>query len=191
MHYLLVRALDSAKVPYSRVRTVFLPPSDARAAFEGGSVDAWAVWDPYFAQAELQAGARLLTEGDGLVANREFHLASRELVRNRSDVIRTIVSALDRAGRWAKSHPDEVVTIMSKELGLDVNVMSRVIARRGYGIVPMDESVIIEQQKVADAFRALGLIPEPIDLRQAVVPGILGTDEGLQVDVANSKTAVR
>ena len=49
VHYLLVRALESAGIAYDQVNTVFLSPSDARAAFEGGSVDAWAVWDPYLA----------------------------------------------------------------------------------------------------------------------------------------------
>lgn len=37
VHYLLVRALERAGVRYDEVRTVFLPPADARAAFEGGA----------------------------------------------------------------------------------------------------------------------------------------------------------
>src|SRR5471030_965299 len=52
VHYLLVRALEDAGLKYTDVQTVFLPPADARAAFERGSVDAWVIWDPYQAAAE-------------------------------------------------------------------------------------------------------------------------------------------
>jgi sulfonate transport system substrate-binding protein len=182
VQYLLVRAMESAKVAYDRVQTVFLPPSDARAAFEGGSVDAWAVWDPYFAEAELHAGARVLADGEGLVANLEFHLASRRLVRENPGVIRAIVSALDVEGRWAQAHPEEVVAMMSSELGLETEVLRRMIARKSYGIAPMEESVIEQQQRVADVFRTLGIIPGPIDVREAVVPSLLATTTGPSAD---------
>ena len=51
VHYLLVRALESAGLSYADVTPIFLAPSDARAAFERGSVDAWAIWDPFLAAA--------------------------------------------------------------------------------------------------------------------------------------------
>src|SRR5450432_2556146 len=38
VHYLLVKALEKAGIAYSDVQTVFLPPADARAAFERGAV---------------------------------------------------------------------------------------------------------------------------------------------------------
>ena len=36
VHYLLVRALEDAGLKYSDIQTIFLPPADARAAFERG-----------------------------------------------------------------------------------------------------------------------------------------------------------
>jgi sulfonate transport system substrate-binding protein len=51
VHYLLVKALENAGLKYSDVQPVFLAPADARAAFERGSVDAWAIWDPFQAAA--------------------------------------------------------------------------------------------------------------------------------------------
>ncbi|MBV9389745.1 MAG: ABC transporter substrate-binding protein, partial [Chroococcidiopsidaceae cyanobacterium CP_BM_ER_R8_30] len=38
VHYLLVRALESAGLKYSDIKPAFLPPGDARAVFEQGSV---------------------------------------------------------------------------------------------------------------------------------------------------------
>ena len=40
VHYLLVRALEQAGLKYSDIQPVYLPPADARAAFERHSVDA-------------------------------------------------------------------------------------------------------------------------------------------------------
>jgi sulfonate transport system substrate-binding protein len=169
VHYFLVRALENAGVGYDQVRTVFLPPSDARAAFAGGSVDAWAVWDPYFADAERTSGARVLVDGDGLVANREYHLASRTLAHDRPDVIRTIVEVNQKEGAWARSNPDQVARILSSELGLEFETMRRVVSRKAYGISVMDAAVVAEQQRIADTFSALGLISKPIAVREAVV----------------------
>src|ERR1700710_218223 len=76
VHYLLVKALEKAGLKYSDVEPVFLPPSDARAAFERGSVDAWVIWDPFLAAAEKQIGARILVDGKGIVSNHQFYLAA-------------------------------------------------------------------------------------------------------------------
>ena len=58
VHYLLVRALEAAGVAWGDVEPVYLPPADARAAFERGAVDAWVIWDPFLAAAEAATGAR-------------------------------------------------------------------------------------------------------------------------------------
>jgi sulfonate transport system substrate-binding protein len=177
VHYLLVRALEKAGVEYDQVKAIFLPPSDARAAFDGGSVDAWAAWDPYFAQAETGAGARVLADGEGLVANREFHLASRGLARDRPDAIRVILSALRREGDWARGHPGEVAQLLGAEIGVEIGTMRRVIGRKGYGIAAMDDAVVAEQQRIADTFAELGVIPRRIAVREAVLaiePAIAG-----------------
>src|SRR5215470_12594586 len=76
VHYLLVKALDKEGVKYSDIEPVFLAPADARAAFERGAVDAWVIWDPFQAAAEIATGARTLANGEGLVANHQFYLAT-------------------------------------------------------------------------------------------------------------------
>ena len=65
VHYLLVKALEKAGVKYSDIEPTFLPPADARAAFEKGAVDAWVIWDPFQAAAEAATGARTLADGRG------------------------------------------------------------------------------------------------------------------------------
>jgi sulfonate transport system substrate-binding protein len=70
-HYMLVSALAAAGVPYAAVTKVFLQPADARAAFATGAVDAWSIWDPFYAGAQA-AGAEVIKNGTGLMPNRSF-----------------------------------------------------------------------------------------------------------------------
>lgn len=49
-HYQLVGSLRKAGLELSDVKVTYLQPADALAAFTGGKVDAWAVWDPYTSQ---------------------------------------------------------------------------------------------------------------------------------------------
>jgi sulfonate transport system substrate-binding protein len=81
VHFLLVKALEKAGVDYREIQPIYLPPAEARAAFERGSVDAWVIWDPFLAAAEKQLGARMLADGKGLVANHQFYVAARPLRR--------------------------------------------------------------------------------------------------------------
>ena len=56
-HYQLVASLKKAGLGIEDVQVKYLQPADALAAFTGGKVDAWAVWDPYTSQVlRRQAG---------------------------------------------------------------------------------------------------------------------------------------
>ena len=47
-HYLVAKALAEAGLTFEDIKPVYLQPAEARAAFQSGSVDAWAIWDPFF-----------------------------------------------------------------------------------------------------------------------------------------------
>ena len=81
VHYLLVRALEDAGLKYTDIQTVFLPPADARAAFERGSVDAWVIWDPYQAAAEQQ----LQAQGVEVVSHQVRDFPAADLLHARFD----------------------------------------------------------------------------------------------------------
>ncbi|MDQ0651844.1 sulfonate transport system substrate-binding protein [Pseudomonas cedrina] len=105
VHYLLVRALEDAGLKYTDVHTVFLPPADARAAFERGSVDAWVIWDPYQAAAEKQLQARTLRDGTGIADNHQFYLATKPYAEQHPEVIQALVEEVRAVGEWAKAQP--------------------------------------------------------------------------------------
>ena len=97
VHYLLVKALEAAGVSYSDVQPQFLTPADARAAFERGAVDAWAIWDPFQASAEAATGARTLADGTGIVSNHQFYLGARKFVEDNPRVLDALLAERRRA----------------------------------------------------------------------------------------------
>ncbi|MNY67614.1 alkanesulfonate transporter substrate-binding subunit [compost metagenome] len=71
---------------------------------------------------------------------------------------------------WSKDHPKELAETLSPQLGIDVPSLERAAKRRTYGIQPIDDALISEQQKIADTFFKLGLIPKEIKVKDAVLP---------------------
>ena len=170
VHYLLLKALEKAGVAYADIQPVFLPPADARAAFERGSVDAWAIWDPFLAAAEKQLGARVLADGKGLVANYQFYLASRTYAEKNPEILRIVLEEVAKVDDWGRSNPDEVATILAAQTGLGKDVVALAASRYAYGVKPVSVDVIASQQRVADAFSGLKLIPKPIVVKDALLP---------------------
>jgi sulfonate transport system substrate-binding protein len=171
VHYFVVRALENAGVGLRDVQPVYLAPADARAAFERGSVDAWGIWDPYYAAGQKATGARILTDGTGLVRNHQFYLASRILANEHADLLRALLEEIAVSDAWASEHRDEVAALLAPRTGLDAGVIKVALARLAYGLVPLDDAVVGNQQAIADAFYRLNLIPKPVAVREAVWTG--------------------
>jgi sulfonate transport system substrate-binding protein len=166
VHYLLVKALEKAGVKYSDITPVFLAPADARAAFERGSVDAWAIWDPFQAAAEAATQAKTLADGTDTVANHQFYLSSQKFLESDPRILDAILAGLREVDEWAKTDIRAVAEQLSPSVGLPVSVLEVALKRQAYGIKPIDAKVIAEQQKLADTFLALGLIPKAITVSE-------------------------
>ncbi|GGI20706.1 sulfonate ABC transporter substrate-binding protein [Oxalicibacterium faecigallinarum] len=169
VHYLWVKALERAGLEYKDVQTLFLAPADARAAFERGSLDAWVIWDPFLAAAEKQIGARVLEDGTGLVANHQFFLASRSYAEKNPRLLAILLEELDKIDQWGARNLKEVATILAEQTGLDYPTVELAAKRYSYGVKPVSPQVIAEQQKIADVFADLKLIPKKINVRDAVL----------------------
>jgi sulfonate transport system substrate-binding protein len=168
VHYLLVRAIEKAGLQYSDITPVYLAPADARAAFERGSVDAWVIWDPFLAAAEKQLGARVLADGTGLVSNHQFYLASRPYADKHPEIVQLLIEELARVDEWGLAHPKEAAAVLSAQTGLDAATVDLAVERYAYGVKPVTPAVIQEQQRIADAFLKLKLIPRPLRVADIV-----------------------
>jgi sulfonate transport system substrate-binding protein len=164
VHYLLVRALEQAGLKYSDIQPVFLAPADALAAFTHGAVDAWVIWDPYEAAAEASTGARILADGTGLVTNYQFYFSSKKFLAENAPAADVVLEALNETDEWAKSNIHSVAEQLSPSIGLPASVLEVSLERESYGTVPINNEVIASQQRVADTFFALGLIPKAVNV---------------------------
>jgi sulfonate transport system substrate-binding protein len=167
VHYLLVKALEKAGVKYSEVEPAFLAPADARAAFERGGIDAWVIWDPFQAAAEAATGARILADGTDTVANYQFYFSSKKFLESDPKVIDLVLAQLSEVDHWAKGDIHAVAEQLAPAIGLSVPVVEVALKRQSYGIKPITDAVVADQQRVADSFFALGLIPKQIKISDA------------------------
>ncbi len=167
-HNFTIAALEKAGLTYADITPTYLPPADARAAFEQGAVDAWTIWDPYFAIAEQGDGVRILTLAKDVLPQNSFYLANRDFTLANPEVIRTVVDELAKLAAWAESHRAEVAPILAEITGVELAATERSVERADYVVAWVTEREVAEQQKIADRFHALGLIPEPITVRDIV-----------------------
>lgn len=168
VHYLLVRALQQAGLKYADIKPIYLNPSDARAAFESNSVDAWVIWDPFQAAAEIQLSVRVLKDGSELVNNHQFYLASRPYAEQNPQVITAIIEEIQKVGAWPKNNPEEVAELVAPILGLSKEITLLAVTRQSYGTSFITPEVVAEQQKIADTFFQLRLIPKKLTVSEVI-----------------------
>jgi sulfonate transport system substrate-binding protein len=168
-HYLLVRAVEKAGLQWRDIQPIYLTPADARAAFERKSVDAWVIWDPFYAATELSVPTRVITTGQGLSGNNSFYLSSTTLAHQHPDVLEALFQELSRADRFAQEHRPEVIKLIADFSGLDAGVVSLFLKRRPRSPVGLlNAEAVAAQQNVADAFARLSLIPKPVKVADIV-----------------------
>ncbi len=165
-HYLLVSALAHAGVPYESVNKVFLQPADARAAFSTGAVDAWSVWDPFYASVQA-AGAEVLTDGMGLMPNRSFYSSRKDFAAAHPEALDAAIAVLNEQESWEKQHLAETASAITHDIGLPTPILEKWFARQKYGVHKLNPGVFADQQQIADAFFKLGLIPRAIKVSDA------------------------
>ena len=168
VHYLLVKLLEKNNLKYGDVTPVFLAPADARAAFEKGAVDAWAIWDPFLAAVEKQIGARQLADGSGVVNGFNYYLAQTDFARANPQLIRELFANTQDAARFVQADIPRAAALIAPLQGLDEGVVEASLKRYRFGVVPLTPAVAAEQQKIADAFYDLKLIPKPIHIVDAL-----------------------
>ena len=167
-NYLLAKALKSAGIKWTDIEPANLTPADARAAFQQGNVDAWVIWDPFYAAAQAQKDVRVVKDSKGLAANRDFYLANRSFAQANVKIIEAIREETQAVATWADANPAEVVKILAPILNVDVSILDVVTRRRSYGFEPIQADMVAEQQEIADTFFELGLIPKQLKVEEVV-----------------------
>jgi NitT/TauT family transport system substrate-binding protein/sulfonate transport system substrate-binding protein len=164
-HSLTLAALEKAGLAYSDIKPVTLGPADAAAAFEHGDLDAWTIWDPYAAITEGRPGVRALARTRDIGPQNNFYLANRTYAGSNGALIGRIVQNIVRTGEWCDAHPTEVAQLLASGTGIPLAAWRLAVARGSFRSVPIDDTVLQQQQIVADRFTAARLIPGAVNVR--------------------------
>jgi sulfonate transport system substrate-binding protein len=168
--YQIVEALEKAGLEYADIKPAYVTTAaDARAAFESRRVDAIGIWDPFYAALELESGPRVVCDGTGLTPNYTFLFSHQRFAKEHPELIAIILQELKSVDDWANANSTEVAALLSKDLGIGVAPLERATRRREYGVRPIDDKIVKDQQHLADVFFQLGEIPKQIRVEDAVV----------------------
>jgi sulfonate transport system substrate-binding protein len=167
-HDLVLAALEKAGLKYADIQPVYLGPADAGAAFQRGAIDAWSIWDPYYALFETRPGVRVLAKWTEIEEQSGFYMGRRAFVEANPDITSKIIAEFGRVAEWARAHRSDVAASLAAATGMPQDAVQRGVERTPFVIGPLDDTIIRNQQKVADRFSALGLIPASIDVSAQV-----------------------
>lgn len=167
-HNLLVAALEKAGVPFDQITPIYLSPADAAAAFASDQIDAWAVWDPFFAIAETRYQPRVLARSSEVLKVNTYFLANKDFAKAHPEVVTTTVAALGEAVKWADQNRDKVAEALHEVTGVPLDAQIIAANRSKFGIFPITDEIIASQQATADRFFKLGLIPKAVRISDAV-----------------------
>ena len=168
-HLVVARLLAREGMTLADIKPVYLEPPDARAAFEAKAIDAWAVWDPFLAAAEVEGGARMVVNGTGLSGHREFYFGRADFLKTNPRVVNVVMAALAETGRAAKVDPKATADFLAERLGITPAVMERSeLRKQRYFAQPITAEIVNEQQAGADIFFRLGLMPKAIRVADIV-----------------------
>lgn len=167
-HNTTIAALEKAGLTPSDVSLVYLPPADALAAFQRGSIDVWTIWDPFFARAEKTLGARVLARSGEVHATSSFYIGNKDFTAKHPDVVALLNSEFAKGTRWADANRPEVVKALHEATGVELDALTVAIDRAPFNVTPVTDAVATNQQIIADRFARLGLIPKQIKVRDIV-----------------------
>jgi len=127
-YFFLVQALDAEGVDRSKVSIENLQHADGATALQNGAVDAWAGLDPIMADAQT-GGAELIYR------NIDFNTygflnATEEFLEDEPELAQMVVDAYAKARTWVQENPDEAVTILAEEAGIEEDVARTVLTER-------------------------------------------------------------
>ena len=169
-HYLLIAALNKAGLKFSDIEPAYLSPADGRAAFENHKVDAWVTWEPFLTSVQRQLPTRTLADGAGLASYKRYYLTGTPYAKAHPEVLKRVYQQLQHAGSWIKANPQEAAKVLGPLWGnLDAATVEAANAHRSYQVEPVNADQLGEQQKIADAFFAAGLLPKAVDAKDVEI----------------------
>ncbi len=167
-HNFALMVLEKAGLRYDEIEPVYLGPADAGAAFERGAIDAWSIWDPYAALFSIRPGVRNLTTNTEIGDQFGYIMGSGPFVRANPALTGTILTTLTETAAATRTDRAKVAGLLASATGIAEDAWTRALARDPFQVMAMSDDLTRGQQKVADRFRATGLVPIDVKVSDIV-----------------------
>lgn len=147
-----------------------LGPVDAKIALVAGSIDGWAVWEPYVSYAALKDNARIVTTGERLTPTITFIVASDGAIATKRAAVQDLVQRLNKARLWSLDHLAEYAKSTAELTKLPEDVLLSAYAAQRTSPIAIDENIVKEVQEASDRATRYGILSKKLDVGKAVDP---------------------
>lgn len=164
-HNFIVKALRTAGLTPDDVTPLDLGPPDAAPAFANRQIDAWVIWDPYYAIAAQDPETRVLATTEGIVDSYGFFQANGEYAKGNPTIVAEVLDELRKVGETAQADLDTTAQAISASTGVPAEITRITLGRKGANlgaILPLNDEIIAYQQALADEFYGLKIIPREL-----------------------------
>ena len=99
--------------------------------------------------------------------NHDFYLSRRDFADAHGDALNAAVTQIQAIEGWIPANRPAAAAEISASVGLPAPVLLTSFNRATYGVSKITPAVLADQQKVADTFYKLHLIPSPVNVSGA------------------------
>jgi len=163
------KALEKANLKPADVHIISLQPDEAQPAFETGSVDAWAIWEPFMSTQKVLNGARVLVDGTALDAKGAgFQIVRTKFAEEHPDLVTLYLKVEEKTQQWQKQHLEEAIDVYAQLKKVDREIIRQVIENTEPTNMPITDEIIKIQQETANSIYEQGAIKKKIDTSKVV-----------------------
>jgi sulfonate transport system substrate-binding protein len=155
-----------------------LGPVDAKIALLAGSIDAWAVWEPYVSFATLKDKARVIADGEGLTPTITFVVASDSAIATNRAAVADLLERLNKARQWSLTHLADYAHSTAELTRLPEDVLLSAYTAQQTSPIVIDDNVVKEVQEASDRATRYGILPRTLDVGRAVDRSFTATAAG-------------
>jgi sulfonate transport system substrate-binding protein len=166
--FLISATLEKAGYRIEDTTFSALGPVDAKIALVAGSIDGWAVWEPYVSYAILKDNARVVADGEGLTPTITFIVASDTAIATKRAAVADFLRRLDKARLWSLDHVAAYAKSTSDLTKLPEDVLLRAYQAQRTSPIVIDDAVVREFQAAADRATRYGIIAKQVDVSKAL-----------------------
>lgn len=170
--HFVAKSLARQSLSYGADITAEHSTADSYARLLDGRTDAWVAQGAELSAARREGRVRTLAEAGDLIADRSVFFTRRDVADTRSELVGTIVRALQAADVWAAGHLDEAAAIAAEDQGGSAADWREALAALPWRLEPVSDAFVAEQQEAADILAAAGFLARPVTVADARHPGL-------------------